>query len=63
MMVGRMDLVTGLVYSTQAMQEEDPEERMRLIAAGSSRPSDHCSHRRSGPRPWQRHPVPFDQGV
>ncbi|MEC9232718.1 MAG: hypothetical protein VX403_02295, partial [Planctomycetota bacterium] len=34
MMVGRMDLVTGLVYSTQAMQEEDPEERMRLIAAG-----------------------------
>ena len=34
MMVGRMDMATGLLFSEEAKQATDPEERNRLLAAG-----------------------------
>ncbi|MEE2680971.1 MAG: hypothetical protein VX641_01210 [Planctomycetota bacterium] len=34
MMVGRMDLATGLLFSEQIRQATDPETRQRLMAAG-----------------------------
>ena len=33
MMVGRMDLMTGLAAGSQAMQESDPEKRAQIISA------------------------------